>query len=215
MTASCEITVGNAVQRITFEDIDTDIAKGTSKKLKATITPAVVHNSKLTWSSSDETVLKVDANGNVRGAGVGNAKITCAATDGSGVVAEKKFVVYQPVTGLRAEETGNIVVFEGKNITLHAIVTPEDATNKQVEWSSANTSVATVDSSGCVTGKGKGSTVITATAKDGSNRKCTFRVYVEPAVPVTVESLGFGIYNRLCCQERNSHAIRIPLSITT
>lgn len=195
LTASCEITVGNAVQKITFEDIDTDIAKGTSKKLKATITPAVVHNSKLTWSSSDETVLKVDANGNVRGVGVGNAKITCAATDGSGVVAEKKFFVYQPVTGLRAEETGNIILFEGKDITLHAIAAPEDATNKEVEWTSDNTSVATVDSSGCVTGKGKGSAVITATTKDGSNRKCTFRVYVEPAVPVTVESLGFGIYN--------------------
>lgn len=195
ISASCSITVSNAVQSIEFTDIETNIRKGSSRVIKTTIYPEPVYNSKLTWTSSDENVLKVDANGNVRAVNVGTAKITCTATDGSGVYKEESFTVYQPVTGLKAEETGNIMLFEGNDITLHATAAPADATNKDVEWTSDNPDVASVDASGCVTGEGKGTAVITATAKDGSGKKCTFRVYVEPALPITVESLGFGIYN--------------------
>lgn len=195
IVATCEVTVGNAVESIEFVDYEDNIAKGTAYKIKTLVLPDNAYNARLVWESSDESILKVDGSGNVRPVGIGTAKISCKAVDGSGVYCEKSMTVYQAATSVQAEETGTTVLFEGAEITLHANVLPSDTTNKELEWSSDNPEVATVDSSGCVTGKGKGTAMITATTQDGSNKKCTFTICVEPAVPVTIESVGFGVYN--------------------
>jgi len=69
-------------------------------------------------------------------------------------------------------------VQKGKTTTLKATISPKGATNKSLTWSSANTKIATVNSSGKVTGKRYGKTKITAKAKDGSGviRNCTVTV---------------------------------------
>lgn len=195
IAATCEVTVGNAVESIEFVDYEDNIAKGTVRKIKTLVLPDNAYNAKLVWKSSDESILKVDESGNVRPVGIGTAQISCTAVDGSGTYCEKSMTVYQAATSVQAEETGTTVLFEGSTTTLHANVLPSDTTNKELEWSSDNPEVATVDTSGCVSGKGKGIAMITAVTQDGSNKKCTFRICVEPAVPVTIESVGFGVYN--------------------
>lgn len=64
---------------------------------------------------------------------------------------------------------------------LTAIVTPDYATNRKLEWNSSNKSVATVDENGVVTWVGPGTTTITATSTDGSNKSGTCQVTVEEA----------------------------------
>ena len=74
---------------------------------------------------------------------------------------------------------------DGKKVTLKATVTPSNAYNKGVTWKSSNTKVATVSSSGVVTTKKKmgGKTVtITATAKDGSGKKASYKIYVKKGI---------------------------------
>ena len=66
--------------------------------------------------------------------------------------------------------------------TLSATVTPADAANKSVTWSSNNTKVATVDSSGTVTGVEAGVAVITASANDGSGIKATYNISVKKKI---------------------------------
>lgn len=61
--------------------------------------------------------------------------------------------------------------------TLAATVTPANATNKTVTWSSDNTAVATVDSNGTVTAVGAGTATITATTHNGKTASCTVKVY--------------------------------------
>ena len=193
--AVCNVTVGNAVQDLKVDWGNETIAKGSSYRAQTTLKPEKVHIPKLAWSTSNDKILTVDANGNIRAVGVGKATITCTTTDGSELSQSKEYTVIQAVTSLAAEERGTIVIFDGNSTSLHVKAAPADATDKRVSWSSADSSVATVDDSGKVTGKNAGKTVISATTKDGSNKVARFNIVVEPSVPITIDSLGFGIYN--------------------
>ncbi len=73
----------------------------------------------------------------------------------------------------------------GDTETLSASVQPSDATNKNLTWTSSNTSVATVDSNGKVTAVAEGTAVITAKAKDESGKKATCNVTVSTPVVAT------------------------------
>lgn len=84
-----------------------------------------------------------------------------------------------PVTSVSVSPT-SATISVGATESLTATVSPSNATNKSVTWSSGDTSIATVSSSGVVTGLVPGSTTITATAKDGSGKKATCSVTVSP-----------------------------------
>ncbi len=75
---------------------------------------------------------------------------------------------------------------KGKSVTLAATVTPDSAVNKNLEWTSSNNNVATVDNNGTVTGKSFGTAIITATSTDGTGKTATCAVTV-----------GYGITYKL------------------
>lgn len=84
-------------------------------------------------------------------------------------------------------------IAEGKKITLKTTITPKNATNKNVTWKSSNTKVATVNSKGVVTVKkktGGKSVTITATAKDGSKKKATYKIKVMKGVVKSISLTG-------------------------
>ena len=88
------------------------------------------------------------------------------------------------VTGISLDK--NMLALEiGESVIVNATVEPQNATNKEVEWSSSDTSVATIDANGVVTGVGAGTATITATAKDGSGVTGTAKVTVTVAIPPT------------------------------
>ena len=137
----------------------------------------------------------------------GSATITATAADGSGVSDSVKVTVIQGVTSVTTQ-TKSIVLFSGQTKTVYATVAPSDATVKKVKWSSDKTLIATVDENGKITAKNKGTAAITATATDGSNKSVKIKLTVEPAVPITLESLGHGIYmqNMLAMTVKNQCA---------
>ena len=71
-------------------------------------------------------------------------------------------------------------VSAGTSFTLSATVYPNNATNKEVSWSSGNSSIASVDQNGQVTTYSPGKTTITATAQDGSNATANYTIIVTP-----------------------------------
>ena len=120
------------------------------------------------------------------------------ATDKAGNVTEKTVTVYDgtyvvPVTGVSLDES-SITLDVGGNQTLTATVTPEDATNKKVRWSSDNEAVATVSEDGVVTAVAGGTAVITVTTLDGLfTATCTVTVNAPDAAPsITTDTLPNG-----------------------
>ena len=117
-----------------------------------------------------------------------NRTYKIVATDKAGNRTEKTITVYDgtyviPVTGVSLDES-SITLDVGGNQTLTATVTPEDATNKKVRWSSDNEDVATVSEDGVVTAVAGGTAVITATTHDGLfTASCTVTVNAPATAP--------------------------------
>ncbi len=177
LSDSCEVVVGKAVSNITLNKTSATYFKNKTDTLQATVSPSDAMNKNLTWTSSNASVVTVDQTGKITTVSEGTATITCKATDGSGKSATCKITVAKPVESVSL----NFVAYtlaKGKTVTLKATVKPTDATNKNVTWTSSDTSVATVSSSGVVTALKGGTAVITCKAKDGSDvsAKCTITV---------------------------------------
>lgn len=85
------------------------------------------------------------------------------------------------VTGISLNSTSASLTVGGTK-SLTATITPSNATNKNVTWSSSNTNVATVNASGIVTAKAAGTATITCTAADGSGKSATCSITVTPAI---------------------------------
>ncbi len=93
-------------------------------------------------------------------------------------MANKKKIKIKKIK-IRASKTA---LKAGKKRKLKVFISPSNATNKKVKWSSSKKKWATVDSKGIVTAKkkGRGHTVkITATARDGSRKKAVFRIRIK------------------------------------
>lgn len=159
---------------------------GKTEQLKITYLPdyATASIGTVKWTSSNEAVVTVDAAGKLTAKTAGKAIITAVTSDGN-VMYCIVTVENIKVSKITITTTTSNKIATGKKVTLKATVTPSNAYNKGVTWKSSNTKVATVSSSGVVTTKKKmgGKTVtITATAKDESGKKASYKIYVKKGV---------------------------------
>jgi uncharacterized protein YjdB len=177
--ASCIVTVtaGGNVTKVQLNQASATLTKGNTLQLKATVSPSNASNKNVTWSSSNKNVATVDAKGKVTAKGNGTATITAKAADGSKKSASCKVTVNVKASGVELDQT-SVTLKKGKTRQLKATVSPSNASNKNVTWSSSNQKIAVVDSNGKVTAKGKGIATIVATAADGSKKSasCKFTV---------------------------------------
>lgn len=164
-TASCTVSVTTAVTGVSLNKTSTSINVGGSETLTATVNPGTASNKNVTWSTSNSNVATVSSNGVVTGVSKGSATITVTTADG-GKTASCTVTVIKPVTGITLNEDKINLVLGRDTFTLTATVTPADASDTSVTWSSSNTSIATV-SNGTVVPKKAG--VVTITAKSNSN----------------------------------------------
>ena len=177
------------VESVSLNKSEMTLTEGKSETLAATVTPENAENKSITWSSNNEAVATVDANGTVTAKSAGTAVITATSTNGKSagctVTVEKKQI---PVTEVRLSES-TVGIVEGSTYKLTATVLPENTTDsKSVSWSSSNSEVATVDANGTVTAKRAGTAVITATSTNGKTAGCTVTVS-KKEIPITEISL--------------------------
>ena len=177
-SAECIITVPVETESISLDKTELSIAIGETATLTATITPADATDKTITWTSSNPDIASVE-NGTVKALKAGTTTITAEC---SGKKAECKVTVTVPVTGISLDKT-ELTIEVGKTATLTATITPVDATDKTITWTSSNATVATVNE-GIITAIKGGTAIITA---ECSGQKAECKVTV--TVPVSGISL--------------------------
>ncbi len=163
------ITGDILVTSVSLSPASRTVSVGDSFWVYETVCPTNATNCAVTWSTSNSSVATVTQSGLVIAQGAGSATITATAQDGS----SKKGYCYVTVNGTVYVDSVEVsrsalTLYKGNTHTLSATVCPTNANNRSVRWSSGNTSIATVSSSGVVTAKAAGKVAIYATAKDGS-----------------------------------------------
>ena len=179
-TAVCQVTV---IQQVTGVALDVETATlrigEQTLQLNATVAPEDATDKSLVWTSSNTGVASVDENGLVTPLAPGETDITVTTVDG-GFTAVCKVTVVQPVLSITLNET-TININPNMIFELVAQINPSNATNQELEWTSADETIAVVDQDGVVRGVDAGvdgcETVITVTSKDsGVSATCVVRV---------------------------------------
>ena len=187
-SATCAITVTTATS-VTLNKTSAKLKVGEKVTLTATVKPDDATDKTVTWTTSDATVASVSNSGLVTAKKVGKATITAKAGDKSATCAIT--VVKTLVTSLSFQHE---VYYLGKGEyrTLEYSISPDDATDRSVVWSSSNPKYVSVDQNGKVTAMSSGSTsIITVSARDGSGKKANCLVVACPCPGYTVD-LGLG-----------------------
>ena len=159
-SAVCNVTVTVPVESVTLSKTSLTLDVGSSETLTATVNPADATDKSVSWSSSDTSIAQVDQNGIVTAVKGGNAVITAKAGEKTATCSVKVTV---PVQNITLDKTA-LTLAKGEKATLTATVSPADATDKTVTWSSTDPSVAQVDQNGVVSAIKGGSAVIKAQA---------------------------------------------------
>lgn len=160
---------------ITLSENNIAVSVGNTHQLTASIQPSNTTIQTVTWESSDDTVVSVDANGLITAKAAGSAVIT--ATTVNGISATCNVLVPVEVTGITLDKTSELIAI-GRTLQLTATVSPDNATDKTVTWTSSDSGIAKVDSKGLVTGIDRGTATITATSANGKTATCEITVAI-------------------------------------
>ncbi|ANY65532.1 hypothetical protein BBD42_02915 [Paenibacillus sp. BIHB 4019] len=162
-------------------------AGGAAGTLTAEILPSNATNKKVTWTSSDPSVATVDEDGVVTPLTAGTVTITATTEDG-GQTATSTVTINEAdvlVTGVTVNPATLVLTAGGAAGTVTAVVSPSNATNKKVTWTSSDPSVATVDEDGVITPLTAGTVTITGTTEDGGKTATSTVTINETDVLVT------------------------------
>ena len=180
-----------AVTSVTLNRSSVNLEIGDTVSLYETIYPSNATNKSVTWSSSNSSVATV-SNGTVTAKSAGTASITVKTSNNKTatcyVTVNNSAPQTVAVSSVSLNKT-SATLGVGDTLSLSATISPSNATNKSVTWSSSNTSVATV-SNGLVTAKSSGTATITV--KTSNNKTAICVVTVEEKSPFVFEEYGNG-----------------------
>lgn len=164
-TAECRVRVYQPVTELRMDNRSVTVDTGEDIQLTATILPYDADNKSIVWSSDNPDVADVNGKGVVTGVKAGQTVIRATSED-EGISDLCVVTVNQPVTGVSLSKSELSFSKIGDAEQLVASVQPADATNKELNWSSSDESVAIV-SNGRVLCSGYGSAIVYVTTVDG------------------------------------------------
>lgn len=163
---------------------------GESKYLTATVNPSDAVT-ELTWTSSNYPTINVSQDGRILAQKEGTSVITVSTSNGKTasctVTATRPNVAVTSINVTPSSHTIDV----GEKYKLTATISPSNATDKSVIWSSDNSSVVSVDNSGNICGMAAGTAIITAKSSNGKTSTCT--ITCKTKIPDVVISDSEGI----------------------
>ena len=167
--------------------------KDETAQLTAEVIPSYADNTRVTWKSSDESVVTVDEKGKVTAVGNGTATITVTSVSGN-YTATVAVTVKIPVEIARItiEAEKETLTKIGESTELKVKIEPENADAQKLIWKSGDEMIAVVDENGKVTAIGNGTVIITVTTEDGKNTASITITVKIPDEPVINKTKGFG-----------------------
>lgn len=165
--ATCKVTVHGKATGITITPATATVnLSDRTVQLTAVVQPATNIQPELTWMSSDTDIADVDSKGLVSLKKGGIVKITAFVKNNPLIKGSATLTITKPVEGLKLEAASK-VMYVGEKYKLGYTITPADAANLKVNWTSTKPSVAMIDSTGTITGIAVGDTTIIAQTADG------------------------------------------------
>lgn len=175
-SAKCPVTVNQPLKAIKMDDIALETNGHTSETVAYTLEPADTTEDDVTLSVADESIAKLEGNKLVA-VSDGSTKITAT----SGIVkTSAKVTVTTKVEQITLSKTEGVLTV-GNSVTVTATVTPDNATNTTINWTSSDEKVATVDSNGKVTAVAAGNATITATSESDGDVSADYALTVNKA----------------------------------
>ncbi len=150
------------------------LEKGKSATLKVNIAPTNAKKPNLRWTSSNTNVAKIDSStGKITALQKGSTIITATSTENNKIKASCNLTVTEPVIAVNSIKLNStkIQLEKGKATTIKATITPTNATNKTIIWSTSNSKVVKVKN-GKITAVGAGTATITAKSNNGKTSTC-------------------------------------------
>ena len=175
-SAKCPVTVNQPLKAIKMDDIALETNGHTSETVAYTLEPADTTEDDVILSVADESVAKLEGNKLVA-VSDGSTKITAT----SGIVkTSARVTVTTKVEQITLNKTEGVLTV-GNSVTVTATVTPDNATNTTINWTSSDEKVATVDSNGKVTAVAAGNATITATSESDGDVSADYALTVNKA----------------------------------
>lgn len=188
LKATCEVTVIKKIieaTEIVLTPTVMTLKEGDTGSISAVVYPEDTSDKSIIWSSSDENIAIVE-NGNIKALNEGMAVITAKCGNVSAnckVTVIKNIIEVESITLNIDNYTG----VEGTTVQIIATITPEDATDRSVAWTSSDSEIASVDEKGLVSLLKGGTASIIATSSNGLTATCLITVTEKIISPERIE----------------------------
>lgn len=175
------VLVVQPVTKLTIESSAPTVTVGQQVSVSSQAAPDNATMKNVIWSSGDERIITVDANGTVTGVKRGNGRVIATAVDGSNIRANYSIKVVQNPESITLPGS-EMTVDVGRKAPCKATVEPKDTDDKKVIWTSSDESIATVNKSGQITGVSIGDCTITCTSEALDSVSASITVHVQQPV---------------------------------
>lgn len=164
-------------EKVSLNKSELSIKKGKKYTLKTSVAPSNTTNKKLTWKSSNTSVLKVDQNGQITARKSGRATVTVTTVNGR--KASCRVTVTQAVDKIKLNRKSKTLGVQ-ETYTLKSTLVPKYAKTSKITWTSSDKKVASVNSKGKITAKKTGTATITVRTGNGKTAECRITVKNKP-----------------------------------
>lgn len=173
----CHVSVMQHVEKITLSETAVTVPLTAKNfQLRANIEPQNATNKNVKWKSTNESIVKVDDKGMVTLVAPGVAAVIAFSESDPTITGICNVTVEIPVRSLTLDYKAK-VMYVGESTRIGYLLTPNDASRKNVVWSSTDTSVVSVDSKGLITARGIGQAIVMVKTEDGAlYSTCTITV---------------------------------------